>query len=57
MRMFFLSGRRQPCSMFSCIEVTTKRPSGETKASRCEPFHSSASGAAAVLGNHRLAPL
>ena len=37
------STSRQPCSAFSCIEVTRKRPSGEKVASRCEPFHSSRS--------------
>ena len=45
---------RQPCSVFSCMEVTTKRPSGDQVTSRCEPFHSSISGSASVLGNHRL---
>ena len=41
MRMLRESASRQPCSAFSCIEVTRKRPSGEKVASRCAPFHSS----------------
>ncbi len=57
MRMSAFSGSRQPWSVFSCIDVTTKRPSGDQVTSRCEPFHASASGAASVLGNQRLAPL
>ena len=38
MRMSCLSAMRQPCSAFSCIAVTRKRPSGEKEMSRCEPF-------------------
>ncbi len=51
-----LLGSRQPCNWFSCIEVITKRPSGDQVASRCEPFQSSLSGAAAVPGIHSQAP-
>ena len=57
MRMFLPSERRQPCSVFSCIEVMTKRPSGETVMSRCEPFQLSVSGLVLAPGNHSVAPL
>src|SRR5438105_3472761 len=45
MRMSLRSDSRQQCSPGSCMEVTTKRPSGLNLAARCEPFHASISGA------------
>src|SRR5262245_34065535 len=56
MRMSLPSAWRHTCSMLSCMEVATKRPSGDQVMSRCEPFQNSISGAASVLGNHSVAP-
>ena len=42
---------------FSCIVVTTNRPSGDQVTSICEPFHSMKSGAVSRFGYQRVAPL
>ena len=57
-RMCCRSTIRQPCNIGSCMVVTRNRPSELTVAPRCEPFHSSFSGAAPeAFGNQSVAPL
>ena len=58
MRMCCPSERRQPCSEFSCIDVTTASPAGLIAMPVWLPFHSSLRGLSCfALTNQSEAPL
>ena len=57
MRRFLASFSRQPCSWLSCMEVTTKPPSGEKATAVCEPAHFIRTGCCfSIRAYHRAAP-
>ncbi len=58
MRMCCPSDRRQPCSAFSCMAVTTASPAGWMAMPVWLPFHSSSRGLSTLAPtNHSVAPL